>query len=101
MGDNPPPPGGAAQLPSARKKLVVPPPDAGANPCSEVVNGFSIAVTCVAVKSAALAVPPVLLPFIVLAPICERLEFVTTFALIVVAALPGPAAVIGPVRAVM
>src|SRR5277367_5194315 len=88
-------PGGTAHVPSALRKLVVPPPDNGAKPFKVLVNIGSMAFTCATVRSAALAVPPVLLPLIVRVAICARLELVTVFVAIVAATdwLPeaGPA----------
>lgn len=72
-----PPPGGAAHVPSARRKLVVPPPEAGVKPFKLVVNVFSNAVTCVAVKAVGVAALPVPLPNRVSAAIVGNWESVT------------------------
>lgn len=83
-------PPGSAHVPSALKKLEVPPPEAGARPFKVFVKTGRIALTCATVKSAALAVPPVLLPLMVKVAIWASLEFDTTFGCIVVAKLPVP-----------
>lgn len=101
-----PVPVGAAHVPSAFRNLPAaasPDPGAGARPLVPPLPlsptiGFSIAVACVTVRSAAFAVEPVLLPLMVLPPIWAALAFVTAFDAIVAAAAPGPEAVTSPVK---
>jgi hypothetical protein len=87
--DTSPVPAGAVKPPAWFKKRVVEdPPEAGTKPLSPEVKVFSMAVTCVAVRSVGLSDPPVLLPLIVIVAMSAIFALVTASAAIVVARDP-------------